>query len=76
MPNGFIPFLYVEKVINSAICLCLALAQLPPRKIALQTLTQTLTLIGGLFSSGAIVWLLPNPTANPNLDPNPNPNRG
>ena len=55
MPNGFIPFLYVEEVINSAICLCLALAQLPPRKIALQTLTQTLTLTGGLFSSGAIV---------------------
>ena len=40
------------------------------------TLTQTLTLTGGLFSSGEIVWLLPNPTANPNLDPNPNPNRG
>ena len=36
------------------------------------TLSQTLT----LFSSGAIVWLLPNPKTNPDLDPNPNPYRG
>ena len=40
------------------------------------TLTQPLTLTGGQFSSGALVWLHPNPKINSNLDPNPNPNRG
>ena len=30
----------------------------------------------GYFSSGAIVWLPPNPKINPNLDPKPNPNQG
>ena len=40
------------------------------------TLTQPLTLTGGQFSSGTIVWLSSNPKANPNLDPNPNPNLG
>ena len=40
------------------------------------TLSQTLTLTKGQFSSGAIAWLPPNPKTNPNLDPNPNPNRG
>ena len=40
------------------------------------TLTQPLTLTGGQFSSGAIVWLSPNPKTNPNLDPSPNPKRG
>ena len=56
----------------------LVLGQLPPRKTAPipKTLTQPLTLTGGQFSSGAIVWLPPNRKINPNLDPNPNPNRG
>ena len=53
---------------------------MPQRKIAPPTpkltLTQSLTLTGGQFSSGAIVWLHPNPKTNPNLDPNPNPKRG
>ena len=40
------------------------------------TLSQTLTLTGGQFFSGAIVSLPPNPKTNPDLDPNPNPNRG
>ena len=40
------------------------------------TLTQVLTLTGGLFSSRAVVWLTPKPKTNPNLDPNPNPNQG
>ena len=39
------------------------------------TLTHILTVTGGLFSSGAIVWLLPNPKTNPKIDPNRNPNR-
>ena len=39
------------------------------------TLTHTLTVIRRLFSSGAIVWLLPNPKTNPKIDPNRNPNR-
>ena len=54
------------------------LGQLPPREIALSipklTLTQTLTLTRGDFSSRAIVWLRPNPKTNPKLVPNPNPN--
>ena len=40
------------------------------------TLSQTLTLTGGQFSLGAVVWLRTNPKTNPDLDPNPNPNRG
>ena len=40
------------------------------------TLSQTLTLTGGQFSLGAIVWLPPNPKTNPDLDSNPNSNRG
>ena len=40
------------------------------------TLSQTLTLIGVHFSSGAIVLLPANPKTNPDLDPNVNPNRG
>ena len=40
------------------------------------TLSQTLTLNGRQFSSGAIVWLSPNPKTNPGLDPNLSPNRG
>ena len=40
------------------------------------TLTQTVTLTRGQFSSGAIVWLPPNPNTSPNLDSNPNPKRG
>ena len=40
------------------------------------TLRQTITLTGGQFSSGAIVWLSPNPKTNPDPDPSPNPNRG
>ena len=40
------------------------------------TLTQTLTLNSGQFSSGANVWLSPNPNTSPNLDSNPNPKRG
>ena len=39
------------------------------------TLRQTLTLTGGQFSSGAIVWLSPHPKTNLDLDPKPNPNR-
>ena len=57
----------------------MVLGKLLPRKIAPNpklTLTQTLTLSGGQFSSGAIVWLLPNPKTKPNLNSNPNPNRG
>ena len=64
---------------NTVICTSiLVLGQLPPRKTAPipKTLTQPLTLTGGQFSSGAIVWLPPNRKINPNLDPNPNPNRG
>ena len=38
--------------------------------------TQTLTLTRGQFFSGAVVWLLPKPKTNPDLDQNPNPNRG
>ena len=30
----------------------------------------------GQFFLGAIVWLTPNPTTNPDLNPNSNPNRG
>ena len=37
---------------------------------------QPLTLTGGQFSSGTIVWLPPNPKTSPNFDSNPNPNRG
>ena len=33
-------------------------------------------LTGWQFSSGAIVWLPPNPKTNPHLDPNSNPNWG
>ena len=51
----------------------MVLGQLPP--IPKLTLTQTLTLTRGQFSSGAIVWLPLNPKTNPNLDRNPNPNR-
>ena len=40
------------------------------------TLSQTLTLTRGQFSSWAIVWLPPNPKTNPDLDPNPSPNQG
>ena len=40
------------------------------------TLSQTLTLTGGQFFSGAIIWLPVNPNINPHLDPNPNPNPG
>ena len=40
------------------------------------TLTQTLTLTMGRFSSEAIVYLPPNPKTNPNLDQNPTINRG
>ena len=39
------------------------------------TSPQTLTLTEGLFSLGAIVWLILNPKTNPNLDPKSNPNR-
>ena len=56
------------------------LGQLPPKKncppTAKLTLSQTLTLAGGQFSSEAMVWLLPNTKTNPDLDPNLNPNRG
>ena len=55
------------------------LGQLPPRKVAPTpklTLTQTVTLTRGQFSSGGIIWLSLNPKTNHNLDPNPNPNRG
>ena len=41
------------------------------------SLGQTLTLTrGGKFSSGAIIWLSPNPKTNSDLDINHNPNRG
>ena len=54
------------------------LGQLPPREIAPSipklTLTQTLTLTSGHFSSRAIVCLPPNPKTKPNLVPIPNPN--
>ena len=40
------------------------------------TLSQTLTLTGGQFFSGAIVSLPSNPKTNPDLEPNPNRNRG
>ena len=40
------------------------------------TLTQLLTLARRQFSSGAIVWLHPEPRTYSNLDENPNPNRG
>ena len=56
------------------------LRQLPPEEdcppTTNLTLSQSLTLTGGKFSSGAIVWLSPNPKTNPNPDPNPNPNQG
>ena len=55
------------------------LGQLPPRKVAPTpklTLTQTVTLTRGQFSSGGIIWLSSNPKTNHNLDPNSNPNRG
>ena len=55
------------------------LEQLPRRKIAPNTKTNLNPNPNpnrGYFSSGAIVWLPPNPKINPNLDPNPNPNRG
>ena len=40
------------------------------------TLSQTLTLTGGQYSSGAISWLPSNPKIKPDLVPAPNPNRG
>ena len=40
------------------------------------TLTQTPTVTREQFTSGAIVWLSPNPKTNPNLDRYPNPNWG
>ena len=48
-----------------------------PRKIALNLKTnpnQNPNANRGQFSSGALVWLPPNPKTSPNLDPNPNPN--
>ena len=50
-----------------------ALGRLPPSPKL--TLRQTLALTGGQFSSGAIVWLPPNPKTNPDLDPKPIPKR-
>ena len=55
------------------------LEQLPRRKIAPNSKTNLNPNPNpnrGYFSSGAIVWLPPNPKINPNLDPNPNPNQG
>ena len=55
------------------------LEQLPRRKIAPNfktNLNPNPNPNRGYFSSGAIVWLPPNPKINPNLDPNPNPNQG
>ena len=53
------------------------LEQVPLRKIApTPNLTLSRILTRGQFSSGAIVWLPPNPKTNPNLDRNPNSNRG
>ena len=50
-----------------------ALGRLPPSPKL--TLRQTLALTGGQFSSGAIVWLSPNPKTSPDLDPKPIPKR-
>ena len=48
----------------------------PPPPTPKLTLTKTLTLTGGQFFPGTIVWLSLNPKTNPNFDQNPKPNRG
>ena len=66
---GFFFILYYFWVLGK-----LPRGKLPPT--AKLTLSQTLTLTGGWFLSGAIVWLSSNPKSNPDLDPNLNANGG